>query len=132
MKLVAVKFSCGPASCVTLKLDVTKGEEKMPVNKKMGIVLSDVHCPFQSNDVCNMALAFIREHKPSIVHLLGDISDFYSVSRFVKDPSRKEDLQSDLNDTKTFLSRIRDAAPASRIIFSEGNHEFRLRRFLAV
>ncbi len=103
----------------------------MSINKKMGIVLSDVHCPFQSNDVCNMALAFMREHKPSIIHLLGDISDFWSISRFVKDPARKEDLQSDLDDTRTFLWRVRDAAPEARIIFSEGNHEFRLRRYLA-
>ncbi len=103
----------------------------MKTDKKMGVILSDVHVPFQDRNVCNMALAFIREHKPSTIHLLGDISDFYSVSRFVKDPLRKEDLQSDLDNTKAFLYKVRDSAPDARIIFSEGNHEFRLRRYLA-
>ena len=101
------------------------------INNKMGVVLSDTHVPFHDKDVCNKALAFIREHKPSTVHLLGDISDFYSVSKFVKDPQRKEDLQSDLDDTSAFLHRVRDSAPRARIIYSEGNHEFRLRRYLA-
>ncbi len=100
------------------------------LDKKMGVVLSDVHVPFQCRDTCNMALAFIREHKPSVIHLLGDISDFYAVSRFAKDPSRKEDLQSELYDTSVFLNRVRDAAGGARIIYSEGNHEFRLRRYL--
>jgi predicted phosphodiesterase len=103
----------------------------MTINKRMGVVLSDVHVPFQDKAVCRMALAFIREHRPATVHLLGDIADFYSVSRFTKDPSRKEDLQADLDATRTFLGEVREAAPEARIIYSEGNHEFRLRRYLA-
>ena len=103
----------------------------MKTNNRMGVVLSDVHCPFEDKSVCRMALAFIREHRPATVHLLGDIADFYSVSRFVKDPSRKEDLQADLDTTRAFLAKVRDAAPAARIVYSEGNHEFRLRRYLA-
>ena len=103
----------------------------MRSNNRMGFVLSDVHCPFEDKSVCRMALAFIREHRPATVHLLGDIADFYSVSRFVKDPARKEDLQADLDVTRDFLAKVRDAAPSARIIYSEGNHEFRLRRYLA-
>jgi predicted phosphodiesterase len=103
----------------------------MKVDKKMGVVLSDVHCPFQDQSVCRMALSFIREHRPGTIHLLGDIADFYSVSRFTKDPSRKEDLQADLDATSVFLKKVRDAAPSAKIIYTEGNHEFRLQRYLA-
>jgi UDP-2,3-diacylglucosamine pyrophosphatase LpxH len=103
----------------------------MKTNNRMGVVLSDVHCPFEDKSVCRMALAFIREHRPATIHLLGDIADFYSVSRFTKDPSRKEDLQADLDATRDFLAKVRDAAPSARIVYSEGNHEFRLRRYLA-
>jgi len=101
------------------------------VDRRMGVVLSDVHCPFQDKSACRMALAFIREHRPATVHLLGDVADFYSISRFVKDPARKEDLQADLDATRAFLGQVRDAAPSARIVYSEGNHEFRLRRYLA-
>jgi len=103
----------------------------MKVNKRLGVVISDVHIPFQDKTVCRMALNFISEHRPAAIHLLGDISDFYSISRFVKDPSRKEDLQDDLDQTKVFLAEVRDAAPSARLIYSEGNHEFRLRKYLA-
>ncbi|KKM86669.1 hypothetical protein LCGC14_1276560 [marine sediment metagenome] len=101
------------------------------MKSKMGIVLSDIHGHFREKVVIKMALAFIREHKPSTVHLLGDIIDFYSISRFSKDPSRKEDLQEELDDTHFLLCQIREAAVDARIIYSEGNHEFRLKRYLA-
>ncbi len=102
----------------------------MPLNKQLGVVLSDTHVPFQDKTVCRMALQFIREHKPGTVHLLGDITDFYTVSRFAKKPSRKEDLQQDLDKTRQFLATIREAAGGARIIYSEGNHEHRLHRYL--
>ena len=90
----------------------------MKLNNRMGIVLSDVHCPFQDRSVCRMALAFVREHRPATVHLLGDIADFYSISRFTKDPARREDLQEDLDAALEFLTEVRDAAPSARIMFS--------------
>jgi len=105
-------------------------KRKPPTDRRMGVVLSDVHAPFQDKTVCRMALDFIREHRPGTVHLLGDIGDFYSISRFEKDPSRREDLQQDLDAERDFLWEVRDAAPAARLIYSEGNHEFRLRKFL--
>ena len=80
----------------------------MGINKRMGVVLSDVHVPFQDKSVCRMALKFLAEHQPATVHLLGDIADFYSISRFVKDPRRKEDLQEDLDAAHDFLAELRD------------------------
>ncbi|MHC4302283.1 MAG: hypothetical protein ACYS7Y_33910 [Planctomycetota bacterium] len=104
---------------------------KRKLNKSMGVVLSDTHIPYQDKRVCRQALQFIRENKPGRIHLLGDICDCYAVSRFVKDPHRKDDLQWELDLTANFLEELRDAAGDANIIYSEGNHEFRLRRFLA-
>jgi len=105
-------------------------KRKPLIDRRMGVVISDVHVPFQDKDVCKMLLEFIREHRPGTVHLLGDIGDFYSISRFQKDPARREDLQQDLDATRDFLREVRNAAPAARLIYSEGNHEFRLRKYL--
>jgi UDP-2,3-diacylglucosamine pyrophosphatase LpxH len=105
--------------------------KKKTLNRELGVVLSDLHIPYQDNSVCNQALAFIRDNKPGKVHLLGDICDCYAVSRFVKDPKRKDDLQWELDETAKFIARVRDAAGDAQVVFSEGNHEFRLRRFLA-
>ncbi len=109
---------------------MAKRKKTRHLNAALGVVISDAHVPFQDKSVCNQALAFIREHKPSKVHLLGDISDCYSISRFSKDPTRKEDFQSDLDQTVAFLRRVRDAAGDAKIIYSEGNHEQRMRRYL--
>jgi UDP-2,3-diacylglucosamine pyrophosphatase LpxH len=104
---------------------------KKKMNRSMGVVLSDAHVPFHDKSTCHKALEFIRQHRPSRVHLLGDICDCYAVSRFVKDPRRKDDLQWELDKTANFLAEVRDAAGDAQIIFSEGNHEFRLQRYLA-
>jgi len=98
---------------------------------KVGVVLSDIHCPFQDKGVLKLAINFIRDNHPDTVHLLGDIVDFYSVSRFLKDPTRKLELQEELDDAADVLGEIREAAFRSKIIFSEGNHEYRLRKYLS-
>ena len=100
------------------------------MQSRLGVVLSDVHVPFQDHTACDMALRFIRQHRPDTIHLLGDICDFYACSKFDKDPCRRETLQDELDETAQFLQRIRRSAPSARIIYSEGNHEFRLRRYL--
>ncbi len=97
---------------------------------EMHLVLSDQHIPYQDKAVETLTLEFIGEHKPDVIHLLGDVIDFYTLSRFDKEPSRLTDLQNDIEDALLYIERIRNVSPKSRIIWSEGNHENRLRRFL--
>lgn len=99
-------------------------------NNKLGVVLSDVHLPFADATATKMAVDFIRDNKPSMIHLLGDLADFWSISRFDKDPERRLNLQEELDSVRDWLTELRDAAPRAKIIYSEGNHEFRLRRYL--
>lgn len=106
------------------------GNRRRKREYRLGVVLSDVHIPFQDKTACDLALKFIRRVRPDAVHLLGDICDFWSVSRFDKDPLRRLTLQEELDDTRKFLADVRAAARDAKIIYSEGNHEFRLRRFL--
>jgi len=102
----------------------------MKTNNNTSIVLSDVHLPFAQPVATQMVVEFIREQKPGRVHLLGDILDAASVSRFDKDPARKENLQDELDSVRDWLAKLRDAAPRAKIIYTEGNHEFRLRKYL--
>jgi UDP-2,3-diacylglucosamine pyrophosphatase LpxH len=80
--------------------------------------------------VLKLAMNFIKEHQPGRIHLLGDIVDMYNVSRFDKDPTRGKNLQEELDITRTWLTELRAIAPKSQIIFSEGNHEYRLKKYL--
>jgi len=78
-----------------------------------------------------MVLNFIREERPGRVHILGDGIDAYDISRYNKDPARRENLQDELDAMRDWLAELRDAAPRAQIIYSEGNHELRIRKYLA-
>jgi len=54
----------------------------------------------------------------------------WSISRYDKDPMRRLNLQEELDSVRNWLGELREAAPRAKIIYSEGNHEFRLRRYL--
>ena len=99
-------------------------------NSKLHAVLSDLHLPFFDPTAVKMAVEFIREQRPATVHLLGDVGDYFSISRYDKDPVRRLNLQEELDSIRDWLTELRDAASKAKIIYSEGNHEFRLRKYL--
>lgn len=94
------------------------------------VIANDFHGPFRDKKTCNMLFNFIDREKPDKIILNGDVVDFYSISKFIKDPARKEDLQDELNDCYNLLWEFRDVAPTTEIIFIEGNHEARLQKYL--
>lgn len=102
----------------------------MKKNSKTSIVLNDAHVPFHSAVATKLVFDFIRDFKPGTIHLLGDCCDNNSISKFDKDPARKLNLQDELDCVRDWLRELRDASPKSRIIYSEGNHEYRLKKYL--
>lgn len=99
-------------------------------HSEVDVVISDIHRPFECPIALGLAMSFIGRLRPTRVHLLGDICDFYSISRFDKDPARKETLWDEIQSVKEFLGQLREIAPDSQILYSEGNHENRLQRYL--
>ncbi len=100
------------------------------LDKGMHVGLSDAHGIFVDKRAWKSAVGFVRDQRPGHVHLIGDMIDFYGLSKFLKDPSRKYDLQYECDFTYDLLAEIREAAGDATIRFSEGNHENRLKRFL--
>ncbi len=92
--------------------------------------LSDIHVPFQDKNVLNVVKNFAKWFEPNYLFLVGDVIDFYSISSFDKDPLRINNLQSDIDEAHDVLKNIRSYLPKSKIIFLEGNHEIRLKRYL--
>lgn len=92
-------------------------------------VLSDLHVPYHDEVALGCALAFLKEHPPDRFILNGDICDFYQISKFSKDPSRKDKLQEDLDTTNGILDLIDRTMPDARKDFIFGNHEARLLRW---
>lgn len=61
---------------------------------------------------------------------MGDIIDFYAISRFVKDPERVNKLQEEIDETANILKQIRQVNPSAVIVYVKGNHEYRLQKYL--
>lgn len=88
--------------------------------------IGDVHCPYQDERAVKMVLKFLKDYKPTHLYLIGDIIDFYGLSRFDKSPDRITVLGEEIDETVELLDRIRKTCPRSKIFFQDGNHEARL------
>jgi len=92
--------------------------------------LGDLHVPHHSQEAWDVSLKVVEDLQPDIIALMGDMIDFYQVSRYLKDPSRQFQLQDDIDLTYEAIAQVREAAPRARIHYIEGNHEDRLKRYL--
>ena len=95
------------------------------------VFYSDFHAPFEDPWCLKIAEDFNKWFKPSFVFILGDVCDFYQVSKFDKSPDRMDQLQADLDAAVSVLERLRTSAgPRAKLVYFEGNHEQRLRKWL--
>lgn len=96
---------------------------------KKVLCLSDVHIPYHDKAAVEAAVNEGKRQKPDVVLLNGDIADFYSISRFQKDPERR-DVVAEITMLVQFMRWIRQQFPKARCIIKEGNHEERLSAYL--
>lgn len=95
------------------------------------LVLCDAHVPYHDRVALARALDEGRKEGVDLIILLGDFSDFYSVSRWEKDP-RKRDFAAELETVQEVLGVVRRAFPRARIIYKDGNHEERMLRYMTL
>lgn len=93
------------------------------INRKL--FASDIHVPFHDKLSVKTVRNYNEKDKPKVVFFGGDICDFYSISKFDKDPARKFSLQEELDETVDLLADFIRVNPDARYIFLEGNHENR-------
>ena len=77
-------------------------------------VLNDSHNPFQDQRALREVELFLKELQPDMVIYAGDMSDFYALSKFDKNPARADKLQEDLNSTKESRFFLRSFSQFSR------------------
>ena len=93
------------------------------------LFVPDTHRPFHSKAGFKLFMKAARRFSPHIVVVLGDWLDNYSCSEHTKDPSRLLSLQDEIDDANAGLDDL-DTLPGKKY-FVEGNHEWRMPRFLA-
>ena len=100
------------------------------IKYKRVLFVSDIHCPYQDKSALRAMYSFMDWWKPQEVIILGDLVDFYAISRFSRDPERVLKLQTELDQAVGVLEEIRQHAKGIKITFLRGNHCDRLKKYL--
>ncbi|KKM05312.1 hypothetical protein LCGC14_1755390 [marine sediment metagenome] len=93
-------------------------------------IIGDLHIPFQDQRALREVEIFLGELQPGLILYIGDIADFYELSKFDKNPARTDTLQKDMDAVDAMFKRHNNLCPDARKILLFGNHEDRLRRYL--
>src|SRR5688572_1757549 len=93
------------------------------------IVCSDAHHPYSDADCWRLFLKVAAERKPAACIIIGDFPDNYAVSDHRKDPRREGNFKKEI-DAAIVAKKQLDAIGFKRKVWTEGNHEDRLPRFL--
>lgn len=96
-------------------------------NVKKGLIFGDTHFGFHDKKAIEVTLKYRDDF--DFILLNGDILDFYALSFFSKNPSINN-IKDEINTAKEFFKALREMYPKVRIIFYEGNHDERLRRYI--
>jgi len=91
-------------------------------------IFSDIHVPYHSIDCITAAIDFCKKEKPDALLLNGDTIDCHRLSRFIKDP-KKRNFALEL-DTFKELFNVFERELKCKIYFKVGNHEERYEHFL--
>lgn len=100
---------------------VFKGHKKV-------LILSDIHVPYHNIASITAALNYAKKSKPDALLLNGDTIDCHRLSRFIKDP-KKRNFKLEL-DTFKALFDVFEKELKCKIYFKIGNHEERYEHFL--
>ncbi len=91
----------------------------------------DMHCPYQDKRAVELILRVMERIKPEVAVVLGDHFDFYAVSDHQKDLKQRMDLEWEIQEGDKVLKAYDQLGVFKRKIFCEGNHEWRLTRYVS-
>lgn len=100
---------------------------KITGHKRIGI-LSDIHVPYHSIESLTAAITYLKKQKIDGLLLNGDTIDCHRLSRFIRDP-KKRNFKLEL-DTFKALFEVFEKQLKCKIYFKIGNHEERYEHFL--
>ena len=94
------------------------------------VIANDFHVPFHDKKALKLLERFLRDQKPDVFVINGDFLDMWEISQFDRQPKVGKTIQEEIKEGKKILNRFRAILPNTKIIYVEGNHEFRLRKYL--
>lgn len=104
----------------------------LPTSIKNVAVWGDLHIPYHETDAVKAAIKLAKEDKVDAIFLNGDVMDFFGLSFHEKNPKNRPRISEELESARQFLKGLRKHFPNIPIYWVDGNHEYRLERYLAV
>lgn len=95
------------------------------------LVLADIHAPYYNKTALKAAVNYGKREEIDTVLFLGDLVDYWAVSKWEKDP-RKRNIQGEIDSARSILNVIRLTFPNAALIFKTGNHDERMEPYLNV
>lgn len=92
-------------------------------------VMSDIHVPYHDEVAVRAAVGHFLEAGIDGLVINGDLCDFYAISKFTKDP-RRRDFSGELDACRQFIGWIRELFPKIPIALAAGNHEERWQSYI--
>jgi len=90
------------------------------------LIIPDCHRPFHSKKAWDLCLEIASFVGIDEIVLLGDFADFYSVSRYTKDPTLPHLLEKEISSVNAGLDDLDKLWCNHKKIYLSGNHEERL------
>lgn len=99
-------------------------------NQHTVVIANDFHIPFHDRAALALLKRFLKREQPHWLILNGDLVDFWEISAFDRTPRSGPTLMEEIRAARTVLRGFRRLLPKARVTWIEGNHEFRLRKYL--
>lgn len=97
---------------------------------QQALVIPDLHVPFHDKKYVKLIDKIITEVKPNYLVQLGDMVDFFQISKFARSLDERSTCYEDLMEARIILDRWDKLMPeGSEIHLLEGNHEARLLKY---
>lgn len=95
------------------------------------VIAGDTHFPYVDVKALELFYKFIKDIQPDWIILTGDILDCWELSSFRKFPTIDgNSFEKELEQAKVFFRTLIRLCPKSKIAYAEGNHSFRIKRYL--
>lgn len=95
--------------------------------------IGDMHIPYHDPYALELFMRVVQVVRPTAINLIGDLCDFYEVSKFDKDPEefKRRGLQPALDQWFEIASElVRVAGAGCAVSLLPGNHEARMYKYL--
>jgi len=102
--------------------------EPFKLKHKRIAIFSDIHAPYHSVEAISAALDYCKKEKPDAVLINGDMFDFHKLSRYAKDP-RKKNFAEEIAIGCEIMNIIQKTLKC-KLYFKEGNHDERYTHYL--